>query len=270
MALPYFAVAELAATMRQARELQADPAFDLANYRDRYASLVTRSDQELGVLARHLGQVTLSDVLPGTDREAAAIQADLTARLATLPRRDYLSARQIVARHRDPGDDFDLAEFDFFHAPGGHAPMISFRDDPWLGELLHVLRENEVLVSLICHAPVILTSTRSRIDEHGNPYRLDANPFAGTTVSTVPKAAERAAEDYGYLHVPDQQTRLTYYIDEALEAAGIHNLHKPNPASVEVYYEPSVKVVSTNGPQGVDALADEIDKLLTGMTAAHR
>lgn len=81
-------------------------------------------------------------------------------------------------------------------------------------------------------------------------------------MSTVPKAAEQAAEDYGYLHVPGRETRLTYYIDEALEDADIHNLHKPNPASIEVHYEPDLRVVSTNGPQGIDALAERIAALL--------
>lgn len=261
-ALPYHALADLAATMGQARHLQAAPDFDLAAYRDRYPALATRRENELRLLERHLGQVELSAVLPGTDKDAAALHPELAARLGRLPRHTYLSARQIVERHRDPADDFDLAGFDFVHAPGGHAPMISFRDDPWIGEILHILRDNGVLISLICHAPVILTSTRLRIDQDGNPYEPAVNPFAGTTVSTVPLAAERAAEDYGYLHVPGRQTRLTYYIDQALEQAGIHNLHKPNPATVEVHYEPTTNVVSTNGPQGVDALAGQIDKLI--------
>lgn len=257
-ALPYHALADLAATMRQARELQGSPTFEPGAYRERYPALVARRDRELGLLERHLGRVELSGVLPGTDKEAAAGHPELAARLSRLPRHSYLSARQVVERHRDPADAFDLAGFDFVHAPGGHAPMISFRDDPWLGEILHVLRESEVLVSLICHAPVILTSTRFRVDEHGDPYEVDDNAFAGVTVSTVPQAAERAAEDYGYLHVPGRQTRLTYYIDEALEKAGVRNLHKPDPAAVLVHYEARARLLTTNGPQGVDALAAEI------------
>jgi hypothetical protein len=147
--------------------------------------------------------------------------------------------------------------------------MISFRDDPWLGEILHLARENNVLISLICHAPVILTSTQFRIDQDGNPYTPQSNPFAGTTVSTVLKAAERASEDHGYLHVPGTRTRVTYYIDEALEAVGIRNLPKENPAAVEVHHEPATNVVSTNGPHGVDALARQIEVILAAAGVPH-
>ncbi|MBP2328840.1 putative intracellular protease/amidase [Kibdelosporangium banguiense] len=267
MALPYHALDALVATAQQARELQSSPTFDVVDYRERFAPLVARREQELGLLERHLGRLALSDVLPGTDKDAATLHPELAARMSRLPEHSFLSARQIVQRHRDPLDSFEVGRFDFIHAPGGHAPMISFRDDPWLGEILHLARDNGVLISLICHAPVILTSTQFRIDESGNPYTPQPNPFAGTTVSTVPKLAERSAEDYGYLHVPGEQTRVTYYIDEALEAIGVHNLPKENPAAIEVHHERAVNVVSTNGPQGVDALAQEIESLLAATGA---
>lgn len=262
LALPYHALDELVATMRRAAQLQAAPEFDLTRYRAEFQSLVDRRESEIKLLEGHLGRVRLSDVLPGTDRDGAALHPELTTRLSRLPAKEYRSAADLVHRHRDPDDDFDLGAFDFIHAPGGHAPMISFRDDPWLGEILHVARERGVLLSLICHAPVILTSTRFRVDDAGQPYPVTDNPFAGSTVSTVPQAAERASEDHGYLHVPGRQTRLTYYIDQALEQAGIHNLHKPNPATVLVHEEPGLRVLSTNGPHGVDALAERIAQAL--------
>lgn len=268
LALPYHAQDELVAMMRRAAELQAAPAFDLAAYRAGCQPLVDRREQEIALLEKHLGRLALSDVLPGTDRDAAALHPGIADRLARLPRKEFLSAADLVRRHRDPADAFDIGDFDFIHAPGGHAPMISFRDDPWLGEILHVAREQGVLLSLICHAPVILTSTQQRIDAAGRPVPVHDNPFAGTTVSTVPQAAERASEDYGYLHVPGRQTRLTYYIDQALEQAGIHNLPKPNPASVLVHEEPGLRMLSTNGPQGVDALAERIEQALTPAPAA--
>jgi len=261
LALPYFAREELVAMMQKARQLQAAPDFDPENYRNAFPNLLKARIEEFSVLDRFLSRIGITAPLPATDAEAASIYAEVAAHLETLAPKTYLSARQVVERHRNPDDAFDIGAFDFIHAPGGHAPMVSFLDDPWLGEIFHVARENGVLLSLICHAPLILTSTQYRIDSDGNSIRLEHNPFAGVTVSTVPKAAERAAEDYGYLKIPGQQTRLTYYIDEALEAAGIHNLHKPNPASVEVYYEPAVNMASTNGPQGIDAPADKVEEL---------
>ncbi|QCQ16615.1 hypothetical protein [Microbacterium sp. RG1] len=268
IALAYHAVDELGPMMQATRAAQAGDDFDVDTYRAQFASLVERRERELKTLERHLGRLRLTPALPATDREAALMHDTLAARLAALPERTFASAREIIERHRNPEDSFDLGEFDFIHAPGGHAPMVSFRDDPWLGELLHVAREREVVLSLICHAPVILTSTQFRVDAHGESYRVEDNAFSGITVSTVPQAAERMAEDYGYLHQPTPgETRLTYYIDEALEQAGIHNLHKPNPASVEVHPSPSVGLLSTNGPQGIDALAESVARKIAAVTA---
>ena len=47
--------------------------------------------------------------------------------------------------------------------------MVDFRDNPWLGDALHVARETGVIISLICHAPVAVTYTRQRIDAQGRP-----------------------------------------------------------------------------------------------------
>src|SRR6266571_2146521 len=92
---------------------------------------------------------------------------DLIRRLDKLPEGTFHSLPELVSRHRDPADPFTFADFDFIHAPGGHAPMVDFRDNPWLGETLHTARENGVTISLICHAPIAVTSTRQRVDAQG-------------------------------------------------------------------------------------------------------
>jgi hypothetical protein len=62
--------------------------------------------------------------------------------------------------------------------------MVSFRDNRWLGEALHLAREHGVLISLICHASVALTSTLQRIDGEGTPHRVAENPFLDATITT--------------------------------------------------------------------------------------
>src|SRR6266498_515005 len=109
---------------------------------------------------------------------------ELVRRLDKLPEGTFHSLQDLVGRHRDPADPFTFADFDFIHAPGGHAPMVDFRDDPWLGETLHLARENDVTISLICHAPVAVTSTRQRIDAQGRSYLVSDNPFLAATIST--------------------------------------------------------------------------------------
>src|SRR5438477_517585 len=115
---------------------------------------------------------------------------------------------------------FTFADLDFIHAPGGHAPMVDFRDDPWLGETLHLARENRVTTSLICHAPLAVTSTRQRIDAQGAAYSVKDNPFLAATISVVPKVGERIALRFLYPLVPGKRTRLPYFVDVAIKEAG--------------------------------------------------
>jgi putative intracellular protease/amidase len=56
--------------------------------------------------------------------------------------------------------------------PGGHAPMIDFVDNPYLGELLNTLHEDGVLIWLSCHAPVAMVSATYRVAGDG-PQAID-------------------------------------------------------------------------------------------------
>jgi hypothetical protein len=111
--------------------------------------------------------------------------------------------------------------------------MVDFRDNPWLGEALHLARENGVLLSLICHAPVAMTSTLQRVDSDGRAYRAPENPFFDATITTVPERGGRAPESAGYVHVPRQRTRLTYYVDEVLKKTGFTLRTGLNPVRLE-------------------------------------
>src|SRR5436305_1282090 len=116
--------------------------------------------------------------------------------------------------------EFTFADFDFIHAPGAPAPMVDFRDDPWLGETLHLARENGVTISLICHAPIAVTSTRQRVDAQGSAYLVSDNPFLAATISTVPTIGDRFALRFLYPRVPGRRTRLPYFVDVAIKEAG--------------------------------------------------
>ena len=258
MSLAFHAIEKLgAATLTTTLEQRRD-SFDIDSYRQRHPDLVARREQELQLLERHLGRIPVSEVLPNTEREAAAFRTELVARLSRLPEHTFPSVEELVLRHRDPQDRFSFADYDFIHAPGGHAPMVDFRDNPWLGETLHVARENDVLISLICHAPIAMTSTRERIDPAGKPYRVTDNPFLAATITTVPKHGEKVALTASYPHVPGERTRLAYFVDEAIKEAGFTVSTTLNPTAVKLIHEPSVGLLTGNGPQAIDAQATKI------------
>src|SRR2546425_5289880 len=152
-------------TMQQRRG-----SFDVSSFRQRHPDLVARREQEVQLLERHIGRIPVSELLPGSEPELAEYRPELIRRLDKLPEGTFHSLQELVLRHRDPADPFTFADFDFIHAPGGHAPMGDFRDDPWLGATLHVARENGVTISLIGHPPLAMTSTRPRVHAPGRPY----------------------------------------------------------------------------------------------------
>lgn len=167
MALSMHYIEKIGAKTLPLRMQQRRRSFDVNSFRARHPELVARREQEVRLLERHIGQIPVSELLPNSEPELAEYRPELIRRLDKLPKGTFHSLQELVGRHRDPADPFTFADFDFIHAPGGHAPMVDFRDDPWLGETLHLARENDVTISLICHAPIAVTSTRQRIDAQG-------------------------------------------------------------------------------------------------------
>jgi hypothetical protein len=148
--------------------------------------------------------------------------------------------------------------------------MVDFRDDPWLGEALHVARENDVTISLICHAPIAVTSTRQRVDGQGRPYLVSDNPFLAAAISTVPKVGERFALRFLYPRVPGKRTRLPYFVDVAIKEAGFTLTSSLNISAPQLAYEPSVRLLTGNGPQAIDQQAAKLRTILTDTSAARR
>ena len=237
--------------------------------REKNPKLLARRETELALSRRLIGKMPLSEVLPNTDREAASIRGNIVASFEDLPHHSYYSIAQLISMHRDPESGFSLADFDFVHMPGGHAPMVDFHDNPWMGELLNTLHENDVLISLICHAPIALTSARYRIGADGAVSMDDNHAFKGAHITTVPKYGELAMLSFGYPTVPGKKTRLLYYVDVALKEAGYDVSLTLNPAAVNVVWDETHNLLTGNGPQAVDEQASRLAEIIENRTAVQ-
>src|SRR6266516_730512 len=269
MALSVHAIEKTGAKTLPMRMQQRRRSFDVNSFRQRHPDLVARREQEVRLLERHIGQIPVSELLPNSEPELAEYRPELIRRLDKLPKGTFHSLQELVGRHRDPADPFTFADFDFIHAPGGHAPMVDFRDNPWLGETLHTARENGVTISLICHAPVAVTSTRQRVDAQGRSYSVKDNPFLAAAISTVPKIGERFALRFLYPRVPGKRTRLPYFVDVAIKEAGFTLATSPNIAAPQLAWEPSVRLLTGNGPQAIDQQTAKLRTILTD-TPTHQ
>ncbi|MFJ9026764.1 hypothetical protein ACIRPU_43580 [Streptomyces sp. NPDC102259] len=269
MALSMHYIEKIGAKTIPLRRQQRRRSFDVNGFRQRYPELVARREQEVRLLERHIGRIPVSELLPNSEPELAEYRPELIRRLDKLPEATFHSLQELVQRHRDAADAFTFADFDFIHTPGGHAPMVDFRDNPWLGETLHTARENGVTISLICHAPIAVTSTRQRIDAQGAAYSVKDNPFLAAAIATVPKMGELFALSFLYPHVPGSKTRLPYFVDVAIKEAGFTVASSLNMSAPQTAYEPSVRLLTGNGPQAIDKQTAELRSILTHSPAAR-
>ncbi|WP_089106161.1 hypothetical protein [Streptomyces hyaluromycini] len=238
--------------------------FSPEKLRERNPDLLKRRETELALAHRLLGRILVSEPLPRTDAEATSVREEVVTGFEASPLREYLSVQQLIERHRDPASGFSLADLAFVHMPGGHAPMVDFHDNPWMGELLHTLREADVPISLICHAPVALTSARYRVDGDGKVTTDLDHAFKGARITTVPKYGEKAMLGFQYPKVPGERTRLTYYVDVALKEAGYDVNLSLNPSAVKVIWDADHSLLTGNGPQAVDEQAARLAEIVRG------
>ncbi|MDF2562995.1 MAG: chaperone protein HchA [Microbacterium sp.] len=270
MALSVQAIKKTGAKAIPMRMEQRRRSYEVGAFRARHPELVDRREQEVRLLERHIGRIPVSELLPNSEPELTEYRPELIRRLEKLPEGTFHSLTDLVERHRDAADPFTFADFDFIHAPGGHAPMVDFHENPWLGETLHLARENDVTISLICHAPIGVTSTAQRVDAQGRPYRVSDNPFRAAPISTVPTIGELFALRFLYPRIPGKATRLTYFVDKAIKDAGFPLATSVNIAAPLLAYEPSVRLLTGNGPQAVDQQTAELRSILTSTRGAQR
>jgi hypothetical protein len=115
-----------------------------------------------------------------------------------------------------------------------------------------------------------MTSTRQRVDAQGRPYRVSDNPFLAATISTVPKIGELFALRFLYPRVPGKRTRPPYFVDVAIKEAGFTLATSPNISAPKLAYEPSVRLLTGNGPQAIDQQAAKLRSVLTSTRATRR
>lgn len=240
--------------------------------REKNPALVARRESELALLRRQLGRMPVTQNLPKTDAEAASIRDEIAASLADLPEKRWHSIEELISRHRNESDDFSLADFDFMYAPGGHAPMVDFHDNPVVGELLNTLRANDVLIGLICHAPVAMTSAKYRLGDDGSTLVDENHAFKGAKITTVPKYGEIGMLKVGYPKIPGEKTRPEYFVDVALKDAGYDVSLTLNPSAVKVVWDEEHGLLTGNGPQAVDAQAERLAEIVearSGNSGGH-
>ncbi|MGS0897644.1 hypothetical protein ACVBGC_34900 [Burkholderia stagnalis] len=253
--LPWHATSQMTWAYGNAVAEFSAPDFTVEGYRAKHPELVERRANELKLMERHLGKLPVTEPLANTDAENRAYREEVLPLIETWPVKKYLSLPELVRKHRDPKDDFTFGDFDFVFAPGGHAPMVDFHKNPWMGEVLHLARENKVYISLICHAPIALTATNLRVDEKEQPYEIKENPFHSAEVTTVSTTGETGMLDYGYVNIPGERTRLEYFVDQGLREAGFTVLSPTVATSLFLMPNPNMGLATGNGPQTVDIQA---------------
>ncbi|MBV1949039.1 hypothetical protein [Streptomyces sp. BV129] len=264
MALNFHGGGSLGAATARVTMQSGVERFSPQKLRDKNPELLGRREAELALAHRLLGRIPVSEPLPKTDAEAVSVRPDVVAGFEALPQREYLSIQQLIERHRDPASDFSLADLAFVHMPGGHAPMVDFHGNPWMGELLHTLRESDVPISLICHAPIALTSARYRVGGDGEVTTVADHAFKGARITTVPKYGEKMMLATQYPKVPGERTRLPYYVDVALKEAGYDVSLSLNPSAVKVIWDDDHSLLTGNGPQAVDEQAARLAEIVAG------
>jgi hypothetical protein len=63
---------------------------------------------------------------------------------------------------------------------------------------------------------------------------------------------------------------VPYFVDEAIKEAGFTVASSPNISAPKLAYEPSVRLLTGNGPQAIDQQATRLRTLLTDTPAARR
>jgi hypothetical protein len=129
-------------------------------------------------------------------------------------------------------------------------------------------RRNAELVARREQEVQLLERHMGRIDV-SEPLPAD-NPFLAATISVVPKTGERLALRVGYPRVPGKTTRLPYFVDEAIKEAGFTVTSALNMSAAKLAYEPSVRLLTGNGPQAIDKQTAKLRSILTHSPAARR
>ncbi len=226
--------------------------------RRRNQALAERRNTELALARKHLGRIPVSEPLPRTDQEARDFRDTVVRSLNALPEHRFHSIPELLHLDSDPGSDFSFTDLSFVHLPGGSATTVDFHTNPQLGEMLNRCHDAATPLSLICHAPVALTSAQYRLDEAGAVVTTSEHPFTGARVTSLSKAGVQLGTNFQFLKVPGRRTRVTYYVDQVLADAGFKVLVPRNPSAARTVWDQRHQLLTANGPQAVDDVARKL------------
>ena len=107
----------------------------------------------------------------------------------------------------------------------------------------------------------------------GMPRDVSGRQLDRVVVATI---GERFALRFLYPRVPGKTTRLPYFVDVAIKEAGFTLTSSLNISAPKLAYEPSVRLLTGNGPQAIDQqtakLREAMERLWSqaGATSGNR
>lgn len=234
---------------------------NLSEFRSKNEEYVKRRRDELKLVGNLLGKLKISQPLQNSNIEAEDYREEIVKYMNTLEEKEFLSLKQVIEKDNDKNDSFNIKDFDFVHIPGGHAPMVDFLDNPYLGEVLNRIYENNILLSIICHGPIALSSAKYRVDSQWNTIELDDYGYKGAHITVFGKAEELQVSIGGFYKVEGEKTRLEYYVSEKLESDG----YKVDTSAMflpKVIWDEDKKLITGNGPEAIDELTNKLKELI--------
>ena len=89
-------------------------------------------------------------------------------------------------------------------------------------------------------------------------------------ISSCPgSGGEWIALRFGYPRVPGKKTRVAYFVDEAIKEAGFTVSSPLNISAATLAYEPTVRLLTGNGPQAIDQQTTKLRNILTDTRATR-
>jgi len=250
-------------------KLSSKPEDFINRFRQKRPEEIDHRTKDINAAMELMGKLDISEPIHNTNPEVLDIHHKVTEGFNRQEEKKFYSLREILNRDNDVNDQFKLNEFDFVYLPGGHGPMVDLADNPYLGEILNRMHENQKLIVAICHGPIGLRSAIYRIDKNGKPIKnLKSFALKGAKITTVSSFEESLMLRIGYIRAAQDQsrTKLEYFVDDALKAVGYEVKYGSPlvkriqfyPGKPKVIYDDKFKVLTSNGPQAVDELVEKL------------
>ena len=107
------------------------------------------------------------------------------------------------------------------YVPGGHAPKMDLLKSQAVGKILTYLKESQIPLAIICHAPIILGTTLPGGWHYGYDYSTvnkDNFPYHGYSITLGVASEEILLENIFYL----RNKRLQFYVETEARKMGLN------------------------------------------------